>query len=371
MGRMNERTVHFGNGFSGQVSCNSPVFRYPENPVLKASDVNAVWTDPALQVVTVHNAGITMLNGETLMLFRSHLRNGRSILGLARSSDGCSGWRIDLNPVFTPASHDDSFATEVDPDLQIETEAGGVEDPRVMCIEGEYIITYSAYHARVKNLVRVCLATTADFRQFVRFGPMLQTDMRNVVLFPEKIGNRYYALFRPNDITRGDLGGTFTQIRLGSAENWKTGTWNIQNEPVMKTGGGPSAFSDKIGPGAPPIRTSRGWLNLFHGVRSTMSGNPYVLGVALHDLENPAALLMSNIPILFPTAADCKVSDSDYIHVPHVVFTCGALRREDGTILIYYGGNDTVMNIGITHEDILFALCKNYNQDPHTGKILY
>jgi len=195
--------------------------------------------------------------------------------------------------------------------------------------------------------------------------------MRNVVLFNEPIGRRYAGLFRPNDITAGDIGGEYTQIRLGYADDWCSGGWAIEDTPVLRTGGGPSAFSDKIGPGAPPLKTARGWLNIFHGVRTTMAGNPYVLGVALHALDNPASVRMSAIPILFPSAADCRVAEDDYVHVPNVVFTCGATRHDDGTILIYYGGNDTVMNVGATHEDVLVELCERYGQEPLSGERLF
>jgi len=147
--------------------------------------------------------------------------------------------------------------------------------------------------------------------------------------------------------------------------------WEIKDQPIMRTGFGPSAFSDKIGPGAPPIKTDRGWLNVFHGVRTTMDGNPYVLGVALHDLKDPSKVQVSSIPILFPSKADCQVDDKDYVHVPNVVFSCGLLAQEDGSIRIYYGGNDTVMNLGVTHKDVLIELCLRYGQDPLTGKLCY
>jgi len=47
------------------------------------------------------------------------------------------------------------------------------------------------------------------------------------------------------------------------------------------------------------------------------------------------------------------------------------LGKKDGTIIIYYGGHDTVINIGLTHEDVLATLCNNYGHDPQTGRILY
>ncbi|MGZ4863448.1 MAG: glycoside hydrolase family 130 protein [Halobacteriota archaeon] len=353
------------------VDLNCPVARFPDNPVLTADDVNEIWQDPGLQVTTVHNAGIALHDGDTVMLFRSHLRCGMSVLGIARSSNGVDGWRVEPRPAMVPANEGDAFAPGTDTRALIENESGGVEDPRITQIGDTYYITYSAYHATVKNRVRVSLATTRDFCHFLRHGPLLEQAMRNVVIFPEPIGGRYAGLFRPNDTTGSDVGGIFTEIKLGWTRSVASNLWELQEEPVMMTGAGPSVFSDKIGPGAPPFRTDSGWLSVFHGVRSTMAGNPYVLGVGLHDLVDPAKVKMSSIPILFPSRADCRVEEVAYVHVPQVVFTCGAVRRENGSIFIYYGGNDTVMNVGVTHEDVLIALCENYAQDPLTGHLKY
>jgi predicted GH43/DUF377 family glycosyl hydrolase len=311
------------------------------------------------------------VGGETVLLFRSHLRCGVSVLGVARSGDGIGGWRVDQRPFLVPAAPGDRYADGLDPAVMVEMESGGVEDARINPVDGTFAITYSAYHARVKNRVRVALATTDDFRSVTRHGPMLEKDMRNVVLFPEPVGGRFVGLFRPNDTTPGDAGGAFTQILVGTADDFRSGRWRIEVEPVMRTGGGPSAFSDKLGPGAPPLRTPHGWLNLFHGVRTTMDGNPYVLGVALHDLDDPRQVRMSSIPVLFPSRADCRVAEADYVHVPNVVFSCGMLRRPDGALVVYYAGNDTTMNVAFSHEDVLAELCQRYGQDPLTGDLLY
>ena len=178
-------------------------------------------------------------------------------------------------------------------------------------------------------------------------------------------------MFRPNDNSQDHTGGIYKQIKIGWTANIEKGTWTILKQPIMEQNDGPSSFSDKIGPGATPIKTKHGWINIFHGVRSTMDGNPYVLGVALHDFKDPKIVKVSNIPILFPTKADCVVADDSYVHVPNVVFCCGAIRRDNGNIFIYYGGNDTVMNVAITHEDILAQLCDKYPQDPFSGRPLY
>lgn len=354
------------------LSLNEPVLRFPYNPILTSHDVNKIWPDPRHQVKTVHNAGITVFRNEVVMLFRSHLRNGISVIGLAKSKNGISDWIIAEKPALVPCNESDVFAPGINIQKLVENEAGGVEDPRISKIGETYFITYSAYHGLIKDRVRVSLATTIDFKIFTRHGPVLNQDMRNVAIFPEKINDNFYALMRPNeDQTKTHTGGIFKEVVIASTPDIFSNKWEVSKNPIQKQEGGPSAFGDKIGPGATPIKTRHGWLNIFHGVRSTMDGNPYVLGVALHSPDDLTKVKVSNIPILFPSKADCKVNADDYIHVPNVVFTCGAWRREDGTVFIYYGGNDTVMNLAFSHEDILAELCFRFPQDPLTGTAKY
>jgi predicted GH43/DUF377 family glycosyl hydrolase len=356
----------------GTLSMNQPVLRFHGNPIITCHDVNKVWDSPKHQVLTVHNAGVCEYKDKVQLLFRSHLRNGISVIGRAESKNGLDNWEISPEPVMMPCTSENEFANSIHPEALIENEAGGVEDPRISKFGDTFFITYSAYHGTIPDRVRVSLATTRDFKTFIRHGPVLDSDMRNVVIFPKKLGNYYYALMRPNDHPEGaPVGGLFQEIRVATTRDLYSGNWRVMDKPAMRQSGGPSAFSHKIGPGAPPIKTKYGWLSIFHGVRSTMDGNPYVLGVAFHDTDDPLKLSVSHIPILFPSQADCRVLETDYIHVPNVVFTCGALRKDDGTIVIYYGGNDTVMNAAFSHEKILYELVRNFPQDPLSGEPKY
>ncbi len=349
-----------------------PVARFAHNPILTCHAVNAVWSAPSLQVKTVHNAGIVQHDGGVAMLFRAHLRCGVSVIGLARSRDGLTNWTVDPQPALLPCTAADPCAEGLDRDVLCANEGGGVEDPRITSLDGTCYVTYSAYHGTIKDRVRVSLATSQDLRAFVRHGPVLDRDMRNVVIFPRQIAGRYWGLFRPNQTgAAGDIGGTFSEVLIGSCSTLTAHEWTIFPEPVFRTGGGPGVFADKIGPGAPPIETPHGWVNIFHGVRGTMDGHPYSLGVALHDAHDPRKVEVSALPLMLPTRSDCRVGEYDYVHVPHVVFTCGALRRADGTILIYYGGNDTVMNVALTHENVLAEMCRSYPMDPATGCMAY
>jgi predicted GH43/DUF377 family glycosyl hydrolase len=54
------------------------VRRYGQNPILTKAQI-------PYPVETVHNAAVVKHHDKYIMLFRSHLRTGRSILGLARA----------------------------------------------------------------------------------------------------------------------------------------------------------------------------------------------------------------------------------------------------------------------------------------------
>jgi predicted GH43/DUF377 family glycosyl hydrolase len=108
----------------------------------------------------------------------------------------------------------------------------------------------------------------------------------------------------------------------------------------------------KIGAGAQPIKTEKGWLNIYHGVDYE---NTYRLGVLLMDLKDPSRVIyQSPNPILEPEV-DFEIgkADTDDFWVPRVVFTCGAVVERaseiaamDDDIFVYYGAADTAVGVG-------------------------
>ena len=223
-----------------------------------------------------------------------------------------------------------------------EYEAFGVEDPRITCIDGDYLITYSAYS---QHGVRIGLAKTRDFRTIERVSLITQADMRNAVIFPEKFNGRYARLDRPHsEISPWSVWLSWSPdlVHWGDSE--------VVIKPV------PYHWDEsKIGPGAPPIRTERGWLSIYHGVFKTMDGAIYRLGVALHDLTNPAKIIgVSDEWVLAP---EDPWEITGYVH--NVVFSCGALADDDGGVKIYWGGADTVMCVGTARLNDLVELCLN------------
>lgn len=302
---------------------NGPIIqRYEKNPILTKHDV-------PYPVETVHNAGVVKHNGNYVMLFRSHLRNGRSIIGLAESSDGVR-FVVRPEPFITPAKAE-PFASY---------EEYGVEDPRICLLDGEYLITYSAYS---RHGVRAALAKTRDFERLERVALITPADYRNVVIFPEKFNGRYARLDRPHsEISPWSIWISFSPDLV----HWG------DTKVVIK----PMAYhwdEMKIGPGATPIKTDKGWLNIYHGVFKTMDGAVYRLGTALHDLQEPFRILGVADDWILQPEDDWEISG--YVH--NVVFCCGAVGEEDGTLKIYWGGADSVMCVGTAVIDDLVELC--------------
>lgn len=309
---------------------NPMVKRYGQNPILTRQDI-------PYPVSTVHNAGMVKHDGRYVMLFRSHLLNGRCVIGLAESEDGYS-FTVRPKPFLVPATQG-VFA---------EYEEFGVEDLRICAMDDQYLLTYSAYS---RHGVRIALAQTRDFKSVERIALISQPDMRNVVIFPQKFNGRYARLDRPHsEISSWSIYISYSPDLV----HWG------DSKAVMK----PVTYhwdELKIGPGATPFRTDQGWLHIYHGVYRTMSGTVYRLGVALHDLEDPSRIIgISDDWILEP---EDPWETAGY--VPNVVFTCGAVPEEDGTVKIYWGGADSVMCAGSARITDLVEMCLNHSRAPY------
>jgi predicted GH43/DUF377 family glycosyl hydrolase len=283
--------------------------RSGKNPILTAAD----WPYP---VHTVFNAGATLLpDGTTLLLCRVEDRRGHSHLCAARSADGVGGWVIDPRPTFSPD-------TDEHPE-----ELWGVEDPRITFVPelGKYVIAYTAFG---KGGPGVSLALTEDFIHFERQGLVMQPDDKDAALLPRRIDGMFALVHRP--------------IADSGAHVW------ISYSPDLRSWGGHQMMlqarrggwwdANKVGLSPPLIETDRGWLMLYHGVRSNAAGSLYRLGVALFDLEQPAHLLLRGDEWIFGPEAEYETHGD----VANVTFPCGYTIAADGdTLNLYYGAADT------------------------------
>jgi predicted GH43/DUF377 family glycosyl hydrolase len=283
--------------------------RNHSNPILEASD----WPYP---VHSVFNAGATLLpDGTTLLLCRVEDRRGHSHLCAARSADGVGGWVIDREPTL-----------RADPENHPE-ELWGVEDPRITFLPelGKYAIAYTAFG---KGGPGVSLALTADFVEFERYGLVMQPDDKDAALLPRRIGGMYALVHRPI----ADSGAHVWISYSPDLRNWG----NHQMMLPARRGGWWDA--NKVGLSPPLIETERGWLMLYHGVRSNAAGSLYRLGVALFDIDDPSQLLLRGDEWIFGPEALYETTGD----VNNVTFPCGYTVGHDGDRLnLYYGAADT------------------------------
>jgi predicted GH43/DUF377 family glycosyl hydrolase len=278
----------------------------------------------------VLNAAAIRLDGKVHILYRAYGDDEISRIGLAWSQDGVTvDGRLD-QPIFEPAD---------------ETEVDGCEDPRVVEIDGRLWMLYTAWNQKVAQIALASIDVgdflAGRFDEWERHGlgfPGLAN--KDAVLYPEKFDGRY-ALYH-----RLDPNMWITYM------DDLTCPWPREGAQIMiSPRTGMMWDGVKIGAGAQPIKTTHGWLNVYHGVDYERS---YRLGVLFTPLDDPAEVLYrSPNPILEPET-DYELGDTGGRDswVPHVVFTCGAVPAEDkeiigpeDEILVYYGAADTVMGV--------------------------
>ncbi len=283
--------------------------RHPSNPILTVDD----W--PYL-ANSVFNAAAVQFGDHTLLLVRVEDRRGISHLAVAKSADGISNWDIDPEPTFPS-----------DPEHHPE-ELWGVEDPRITFVPetGEYLITYTAY-SEAGPLVS--LARTRDFRKFERFGPIMPPEDKDAALFPVKFNGRWAMIHRP---VSANVPAHMWMSFSPDLKHWG------DTQILMRARSGGWWDANRIGLSPPPMETPKGWLVLYHGVRTTAAGSIYRLGAALLDRNDPTKVIRRSDEWLFsPQETYERTGD-----VSDVVFSCGWVRAGD-RVRLYYGAADTAI----------------------------
>lgn len=204
-----------------------------------------------------------------------------------------------------------------------ELEAFGIEDCRVVRMGDTYYLTYT----KVSSLgVGVGLMTTKDWKHFTREGMIFPPHNKDCAIFQGKTEGMYFALHRPSS---PELGGNYIWI----AESPDLVHWG--NHTCLATTRSGSWDSARVGAGAAPIKTSEGWLEIYHGADSK---NRYCLGAMLLDLRDPRRVLArSNEPIMEPIAPYEQTG-----FFGNVIFTNGHYMKGD-TLFLYYGASDQVI----------------------------
>ncbi len=310
-------------------------------PVLSAKDI-------PYAADCIFNAGVAKFQGKYVMVFRNdfdHIPRGGfrgCVVGVAFSDDG-KNWAVRDTPFLSPESLGDPDVTRV-------------YDPRLTVMEGR---CYLCFAVDTRHGLRGGIAVTDDFEK-IQVLSLSEPDNRNMVLFPEKIGGTYVRLDRPMPVySRGKDRFDLWLSRSPDLRYWGDHKLVLGVEDV------PFA-NDKIGPGAPPIKTEAGWLTLFHAVHRDDAGRGkngwedkwtkcYHAGIMLLDMEDPSKIIgMSREPLLAPETS----WEADDGFRTNVIFPGGMLLEDSGEVKIYYGASDTVECLATADVHDLIALCR-------------
>jgi len=279
--------------------------RFEGNPILSQRDV-------PYRTNTVFNGTPARVDGVYWMLFRVEGQQGYSFFALARSEDGLH-FEVEPHPCMMPADSGPWHMWESD----------GIEDPRLTRIEGEFYVLYTAVGPHGP---RIALARTEDFHRYERIAMISGPGNKDGVLFPERINGLYARLDRPIGKDVGSVWLSWSPDRV----HWG------RSRPVFRPRPG---FWDsyRVGASAAPIRTDRGWLEIYHGIKMTPGGPIYSIGTILLDAADPSRVLGRCIgPVLSPQEPYERIGD-----VNNVVFACGVIVEDDDSVKVYYGAADT------------------------------
>ncbi len=292
--------------------------RYDKNPILVPRE-GFPW-----EAHGVFNPASIQIGDITHILYRAMSDDDTSYIGYASSKDGYTIDERSDGPVYVPRK---SFEMKTHPGNS------GCEDPRLTLINDIIYMCYTAYDGTNPPRVAVTAISLSDFKNknWNWTNPMLispnNKDDKDACIFPEKINGKYLMLHRINNDICADFFDSLDIIK---------GPLEIATPILLPRKG--MWDSEKVGITAPPIKTKKGWLLLYHGVSS--NHHTYRVGLALLDLKNPLDVIArASQPIMQPETAYEKNGV-----MPNVVFPCGTAVRKD-TLFIYYGGADSVVGV--------------------------
>jgi predicted GH43/DUF377 family glycosyl hydrolase len=275
----------------------------------------------------VFNPAVVKVGAKTIMLYRAQDKKGTSSIGYATSADGIYFTRR-AEPVLVPEAPYEK--------------GGGVEDPRVVKIGGEYLMTYTGYN-NVDGVgpghkdAQLCLATSKDLIHWQRQGVIMPAYKgkwnvgwtKSGAIVTERIHGKYWMYYL------GDARELGSQMGLAVSEDLRHWT-DATSEPVLRSR--PHTFDALVvEPGPPPVVLPEGILLIYNGADDHLV---YRTGLVLFDKNDPTRVLArAEQPIFEPREQWEKIGQ-----VPNVVFVEG-LIREPGRWLFYYGGADKYIGV--------------------------
>lgn len=306
--------------------------RHPINPILTRADVPDI-APHLVDCSSVFNPGAIKFGDKYLMMVRTQSRSRETFMVMAESPDGIQ---------FTVEDHVVDFKGIE----RIREKIYHIYDARITFLDGTYYIMFAM---DMDAGCQLGLGQTDDFREFRFLGITSNEDIRNGVLFPEKVGEKYLRLDRPNKARHSSGPTSGSTIWLSSSDNL------IDWEPVAPVINGRFHYWDEfIGSGPPPVKTRQGWLHIYHGVATHFgSANIYQAGVMLLDLKDPSKVISRGFYNILEPREPWELMGQ----VPNVVFPSGIIVKDydsegfaipSSEVYVYYGAADTCVGLAVS-----------------------
>lgn len=356
---MSQHEVLLARNNEPEEEVNGLFTRYKQ-PVLTAAHTPLFWrydmdekTNPyfmeRIGMNGVFNAGAIKWNGKYILVARVEGADRKSFFAVAESPNGIDQFRFRDFPITMPDTEDPSTNIY---DMRLTAHEDG-------WIYGIFCAERHDPKAPVGDLSSATatagIARTKDLIQWERL-PDLQTksQQRNVVLHPEFVNGKYALYTRPQDgfIDAGSGGG------IGWALLDDITHAVVKEEKIIDYRYYHTIKEVKNGEGPHPIKTSKGWLHLAHGVRGCAAGLRYVLYLYMTSLEDPSELIASPGGYFMAPEGEERVGD-----VSNVLFCNGWIAEEDGKVFIYYASSDTRMHVATSTMNKLVDYCLNTPAD--------
>jgi len=316
-----------------------------EYPVLTRDHIPPFWkfdmnpeTNPyfmeRIGVNCVFNVGAIELDDKFYLVARVEGNDRKSFFAVAESDNGINGFRFWDYPI---------LLEDVCP------EETNVYDMRLTKHEDGYI--YGVFCSESKDtsvndlsaaVAAAGIVRTKDLKTWERLDNLKTLNspqQRNVTLHPEFVNGKYAFYTRPMDdfIDTGSGGG----VGFGLCDDI---THAVIDEEIITSKRKYHTITEaKNGAGAVPIKTEKGWIHIAHGVRNTAAGLRYVIYAFATALDNPSKVIAEPGGFLIAPLGSERVGD-----VSNVVFTNGAIARENGDVYIYYASSDTRLHVATT-----------------------
>lgn len=272
----------------------------------------------------VMNAAAIDINGSIYILYRAMDSTNTSTIGLAISRDGINIDERLPEPIYAPRA-------DFEMKRGSQTGNSGCEDPRIVRIADTLHMTYTVYDGVRPPSGAVSSISVDDFlaRKWEKWSaPFILTpegvDDKDLALLSEKINGNYLLYHRINNQICADilpdLSSDKRTSRCIDVMASRRGMWD----------------GAKIGIAGPPIKVGNKWLMIYHGVSKRKT---YRLGAALLDCDGLTVLARTADPIFEPIEKYEQAGT-----VARVVFSCGAVVRDD-TLFLYYGAADRVLGV--------------------------